>query len=103
MTVKTYKGLKGLLVNKSRLSNVGWLLVEKSFDHTSRYDIIEKNFYIADDDSEYTNLRKNYSTWLESPTFLDIVDLRLEHNPSASDDEIVDAIIYYLENDAFME
>lgn len=46
---------------------------------------------------------KGYHTWLEAPTVQDIIIDRLEMNAKASIADIIDAVFYYAEYDAFKE
>ena len=45
---------------------------------------------------------KGFSSWIDSATFQAIIDNKLEHAPEASQNDLIGAIFYYLENDAFM-
>lgn len=101
--MKTFAGIKDLVANKANLPDVGWLFVDKTFDLTSRSDIQRKNFYLAENDDEEIAAEKMYRTWLESPTFLDVLNLKTDANPNATLDDVTDAAIYYLEHDTFMD
>ncbi|BDR55754.1 DUF7716 domain-containing protein [Xylocopilactobacillus apis] len=105
--MKTVKGFDGLLVeakNKT-LPNVGWLYVDKDFDLDSKMDILNKNYYLAETNDESFDMQENdeLRTFLESPTFCDIVDNKLEHHPNSTKDELLDAVVYYLEEDDFLD
>lgn len=101
--MKTYHGLGELLLNKEKLADVGWLFIEKSFNSVSRNDILNRNFFFAENDDEEIGAERRYKTWLESPTFLDILDVVQEKNPAFTTNELIEAIVYYIEHDAFMD
>jgi len=46
---------------------------------------------------------EGYYSWLEAPTFSDIISLKVEHMPNATLQECIEAVFFYLENDAFMD
>ena len=100
--MKVYRGVSELLRARAQLPEVGWLFVDKSFDVTSPIDISTKNFSIAENDVEEIAAEKSHATWLEIPTFLDLVELVLAKDPHATHDQIIEAAIYYLNNDTFL-
>jgi len=44
-----------------------------------------------------------YKDWLEYATFLAIFDNKLDHHLNASKEELLEAVIYYLEEDDFLD
>ncbi|MGZ0077892.1 DUF7716 domain-containing protein [Methylomonas sp. YC3] len=46
---------------------------------------------------------RGYYSWLESPNFSDIILLKVEHVPNATLQEFIEAVFFYLENDAFID
>ncbi|WP_387466217.1 hypothetical protein [Photorhabdus sp. RM323S] len=42
-------------------------------------------------------------TWLDYQTFRAIIDNKLEHHPNATRDELLEAVVYYLEEDDFLD
>ncbi|ELX49246.1 hypothetical protein SEET535_16625 [Salmonella enterica subsp. enterica serovar Tennessee str. 4535] len=49
------------------------------------------------------DMSDKYKGWLEYATFLAIIDNKLEHHPKASNEDLLDAVIYYLEEDDFLD
>ena len=48
-------------------------------------------------------MEEKRSTFLETPIFKDIVINKRSYNQQATEDEILGAVIYYLENDDFQD
>jgi hypothetical protein len=100
--MRTFNSIQDLVEKLDELPDVGWLFVDKNFDCTSRTDIASKKFFLAETDDDEINGLRIYKTWLEAPTFSDIVLSRRETKPDADINEITEAAIYYLENDSFI-
>jgi hypothetical protein len=98
----TVNGISNLIAARETLPKTGWLFIEKNFDKVSPSHIAKKNFFIAENDDEEIDAEKKFNTWLEIPTFFDVLITALEENPEATPDDVIDAAIYYLENDTFM-
>jgi len=96
-------GFDELLKKCNELPDVGWLYVEESFDLESRNDIENGKYYIAENEDEEMDFEENYGTFLESPILKDIIGNKLEHHPKSSKDDLLDAAVYYLENDDFLD
>jgi hypothetical protein len=96
-------GFDELLKKWSELPDVGWLYVEESFDLESRDDIENRKYYIAENEDEEMDFEENYGTFLESPILKAIIENKLEHHPKSSKDDLLDAVVYYLENDDFLD
>lgn len=104
-SMRTIKGFDGLLSELNTLPDVGWLYVDKEFNLNSTMDFINKNYYLAEIRDESFDMAENdnIKTFLESPTFCDIISNKLEHHPDASNEDLLDAVIYYLEEDDFLD
>ncbi|EEH2569730.1 hypothetical protein GYD59_004558 [Salmonella enterica] len=103
--MRTIKGFDGLISELKTLPDVGWLYVDKEFNLKSTIDIVNKNYYLAENREESFDMAENDNirTFLESPTFCDIIDNKLSHHPNANEDELLEAVIYYLEEDDFLD
>ena len=101
--MKTVKGLQALIAMSQDLPNVGWIFVEKGFDKTSAEALMDAVFYIQENKDEGFYGRENYATWLESPTFQDILEVRKKNMKNPSTQDVARAAIYYLEMDDFLE
>ncbi|MHC5178238.1 DUF7716 domain-containing protein [Serratia rhizosphaerae] len=96
-------GFSELLKMKDGLPDVGWLYVSPSFSLSSEEDIVNGSYYIAENEDEEMDFEESYGTFLEAPIFKDIVINKRNHNQQATEDEILGAVIYYLENDDFQD
>jgi hypothetical protein len=103
VVMRIFNGIQDLVNNVESLPDVGWLFVAKDFDKVSKADIKSKQFMLAEDDDEETAALKSHKTWLEAPTFVDVVLSKKQHKADASVDDITNAAIYYLEKDAFID
>lgn len=103
--MRIIKGFDSLLSEVKTLPDVGWLYVDKEFNLKSKMDILNKDYYLAGNRDESFDMAENdkIRTFLESPTFCDIIDNRLNHHPNSNRDELLEAVIYYLEEDDFMD
>ena len=101
--MRVFNGIRELFDHVNDLPDVGWLFVHKDFDRISKADIESKPFMLAENDEDEAHGLKNYKTWLEAPTFVDVVLSRQDNLPDAGVDDIIAAAIYYLKNDSFIE
>ncbi|PIT39504.1 DUF7716 domain-containing protein [Snodgrassella alvi] len=108
--MKTIMGIDGLLVlYKERPELFGFLYTstKKSYE---KQNIRNGTFYLPENDEEEEELSElcdkypnKYQDWIEYQTFLDIIEYKLDHHPNATKEDILDALVYYLENDAFLD
>ena len=100
--MKTIKGFDGLLSIYKSLPKVGGFYVDNNF--INEVGAIKKsNYYLPDSEEEDDDMESSYKTWLEYPTFRDIIENKLSHNPHATKNELLDAVFYYLEEDDFLD
>jgi hypothetical protein len=99
------KGFINLVAHCENFVEPRWFFVEKSFNNASKDNISNSSYYIAADDDEEFDLEDNaqYKTFLDTATFKAIIDNKLEHHPQATNDELLEAVVYYLENDDFLD
>lgn len=100
--MKIIKGLDGLLSIYKTLPKVGGFYVDDNFVNDANV-INNSNYYLPESEDEDEDMENSYRTWLEYPTFRDIIDNKFKHHPNATKDELLDAIIYYLEEDDFLD
>ena len=100
--MKTIKGFDSLLAIQKGLPNVGGFFVDKNFSN-DRSVIKNAEYYLAESEEEDEDMEYDYATWIEYPTFKAIIENKLEHHPAASNEELLDAVIYYLEMDDFLD
>ena len=103
----TVTGFTNLLkISKNISYYEAWgLFVDLDFDDTKKC-IESANYYLSettDEDEDMYEQKDKYLAWLEYATFLDIIINKLEHYPNASDDDLLEAVIYYYEKDAFID
>jgi hypothetical protein len=101
--MKTFNGLQALILARENLPNVGWIFVPKGFDRTSATALVNATFYVEENDADEIYGLKHYKNWLESPTFVDIMEVREKRTKKLTTEEVAQAAIYYLENDDFMD
>ena len=107
--MKTATGFTNLLKISKNIPNfeVWYIFVDSDFDDTKKC-IESANYYLSetteeDDDDDMEEQEDKYLAWLEYATFLAIIDNKLEHHPNASEDDLIKAVIYYLEEDDFLD
>ncbi|MDE1186007.1 MAG: hypothetical protein PW844_05940 [Pantoea sp.] len=96
-------GFDELLEKCHELPDVGWIYVEASFDLESRDDIKSGKYYLAENEDEEMGFEESFGTFLEAPIFKDVIENKLNHNPGSSKDDLLDAVVYYLEKDDFLD
>lgn len=101
--MKVISGFDALLAKYKELPDVDWLYVEPSFDVESTNDISNGKYYLAENEDEEIDFEENYGTFLEAPIFKAVIDNKLEHSPGADKKDLLDAVVYYLENDDFLD
>ncbi|KES11175.1 MULTISPECIES: hypothetical protein [Snodgrassella] len=105
--MKTATGFTNLLkISKNIPYSEGWyIFVDLDFDNTKKC-IESANYYLTEteeEDDDMDEQKDKYRSWLEYATFCAIIDNKLEHHPNASEDDLLEAVIYYLEEDAFID
>ena len=105
--MKTATGFTNLLKISKNIPNfeVWYIFVDPDFDDTKKC-IESANYYLSetrDEDDDMEEQEDKYLAWLEYATFLAIIDNKLEHHPNASDDDLLEAVMYYYEKDAFID
>ncbi|EMD1655004.1 DUF7716 domain-containing protein [Pluralibacter gergoviae] len=101
--MKIIKGFSELLKKYDALPVTGWIFIDEDVDISSKEDLKKHNYYLPENDDEEFEMEDERSTFIEAPTFKDIVINKRTHNQKATGDEILDAVIYYLENDDFQD
>ncbi|YCI29941.1 hypothetical protein M1E08_03400 [Erwinia sp. PK3-005] len=96
-------GFHSLLKVCQELPDVGWIYVEPSFDLQSENDIRKGSYFLADNEDEEMDYEDNYGTFLEAPIFKAIIQNKLENNSSSNEEDFLEAVVYYLENDDFLD
>ncbi len=84
---------------------VWYIYVDLDFDSTKKC-IESANYYLSetrDEEEDMYEQEDKYLAWLEYATFLDIISNKLEHHPNASEDDLLEAMMYYLEQDDFLD
>ncbi|UVM53373.1 HNH endonuclease [Pseudomonas sp. B21-015] len=99
----TINGFDELLQKRNDLPNAGWLYVDTDFDLESENDILNRKYYLAENDDEEMEFDDEYGTFLESPILKAIIENKIEHHPNSSKEELLKAVTYYLENDDFLD
>ncbi|WP_455864155.1 DUF7716 domain-containing protein [Pantoea agglomerans] len=69
-------------------------------------NIRQADYYLAETEDEFDDMddtSDKYTPWLEYQIFQAIIENKLEHHPNASKEELLEAVIYYLEEDDFLD
>ena len=112
-----YKNLLELIQDKDNYPNAGRVYIQKSkIDdlENAEYWVIsskeakEQDYIEGERGSRIPMSLVNFNviSFLDVQTFMGIIDLKMENNPELSledTDVFIDAIIYYLENDDFLD
>jgi hypothetical protein len=112
-----YNNLSELIQDKDNYPNAGRVYVQKSkiddLKHAEYWVISSKEAkeqdYVEGERSSIIPISLvdfNVISFLDIQTFQDIIDLKLENHPYLSIDQtdvFLEAIIYYLENDDFLD
>jgi hypothetical protein len=112
-----YKNLSELIKDKDNYPNAGRVYIQKSQIHdleNARYWVIsskeaKEEGYITRENGEMIPVlleNNDVKSFLDVQTFQSIIELKLENNPELSieqTDVFLEAIIYYLENDDFLD
>ena len=105
--MKTATGFTNLLKISKNISyyKACYIFVDSDFDDTKKC-IESANYYLSEtteEDDDMEEQEDKYLAWLEYATFLAIIDNKLEHHPNASEDDLIEAVICYLEEDDFLD
>ncbi|WP_036771231.1 DUF7716 domain-containing protein [Photorhabdus australis] len=103
--MQTVKGFDGLLSIYRELDEAWCFFVDVGFINESN-DIDKATYYLPETEDELEDmdeLEDKYKSWLEYQTFRAIIDNKLEHHPNATRDELLEAVVYYLEEDDFLD
>ncbi|MDR1912213.1 MAG: hypothetical protein LBQ52_07715 [Helicobacteraceae bacterium] len=100
--MRVFNGFDELLKAYKELG-VWWIFTKREFVNNSKEDISTGTFYVPENDEEEEESYDVLATWLETQTFEGIIDNKLEHHPEASRDDLIEAAIYYLEMDDFLD
>ena len=109
---KEYAGFESIRKAYKEMPPAGSIYTSVRIDSTS---ILNATYFVipsleienyVDEEGEYVPDQvagKGYYSWLEAPTFADIIIDKLEQNSSATLDDFIEAVLYYLEYDNFID
>jgi len=101
--MKTYNGFAKLLQDVNQLPITGWVFIDPGVDVESEASIADATYKLAETELEQIDFEKTKKTFVECPTLVDIVSvLNKRPVPQALNDYIA-AVIYYRENDDFLD
>jgi len=103
--MKTKTGFTNLLKISKNISKFEVCYIYVDLDNTKKC-IESANYYLSetrDEDDDMDEQKDKYRSWLEYVTFWAIIDNKLEHHPNASEYDLIEAVIYYLEQDDFLD
>jgi len=101
--MKTYNGFAALLKDVNQLPVTGWIFIDRGIDVGSEASIAEANYHLAETELEQIDFEKTKKTFVECPTLLDIVSI-LDKRPTRQHlSDYIGGVIYYRENDDFLD
>ncbi|MDR1463444.1 MAG: hypothetical protein LBI68_09975 [Azoarcus sp.] len=100
--MKVFHGFNELLKAYQALG-VSGIHTKLEFVNNSREDISNGVFYVPENEDEDEECENTLEMWLETQTFKGVIVNKLEHHPDASRDDLLEAVIYYLERDDFLD
>jgi hypothetical protein len=101
-SMKVIKGFQGLLDIYENLPKVGGFYVDKNYLCSKEF-LRSANYYIPESEEEDEDMEFTHRTWLEYPLFKAIMLNKIENSPQADKDDLLEAVLYYLENDDFLD
>jgi hypothetical protein len=101
--MKKIAGFAGLIGIRPQLPKTGWIFVHPQSEPESESEIATSTYYVPESDEDEAYGEEHLSAWLEAPTFLAILDVRDKGGRSPSMNQYIDAVVYYLEEDGFLE
>jgi hypothetical protein len=101
--MKVYNGFAQLLRELDKLPITGWVFVDRGVDIESEYSIEVARYLIAETELEQIDFEKTKRTFIECPTLVDVVSL-LDKRPNHQGlNDYIAAVIFYRENDDFLD
>ncbi|HCC5837561.1 DUF7716 domain-containing protein [Citrobacter farmeri] len=103
--MRSIKGFYDLLDIYKELEEPWCFFVDVNFENEINF-IRTAVYFLADTEDEFDEMddtSDKYKPWLEYQVFQAIIDNKLEHHPAATKDDLLDAVIYYLEEDDFLD
>jgi hypothetical protein len=101
--MKEIFGLNALIEMRTSLPQVGWIFVDPSLDKTSLNHTLKAKFYVSENEEDDFFGEDNLMTWLEVPTFEDVLTLREKNIRSPTTEQYAQAAIHYIEMDDFLD
>jgi hypothetical protein len=101
--MKEYQGLNELIAARNNLPKVGWIFVEKDFKKTVSDALLSARFFVQENDDDEIFGEEHLSTWLETRTFLSVLQNREKNINVPSALQYAEAAVHYLVEDDFLE
>lgn len=103
--MKLVNGFSELLKYRNELEEPWCIFVNSDFQGNAQ-EIKNGIYYLPESEDEMEDMDEQsnkYKMWLEYATFVDVLDNKIEHHPTASENDFLEAIVYYLEEDDFLD
>lgn len=101
--MKEIKGFENLLAQRAQLPKVGWIFVDEDLDKNSATALEQAIFHIPENEDDEFFGEDNLATWLESPIFLGVLDVREKRLAQPSPQQYMEAALHYIKFDDFLE
>jgi len=101
--MKVYNGFAELLRDIDKLPVTGWIFVGRQIDIESESSIKVASYFIPETELEAIEFENTQRTFIECPTLLDVVSVLDERLTPQSLSDYIAGVIFYRENDDFLE
>ena len=103
--MQTFKGIQTLIAAVGSLPDYGFLYITGNSDTDTPAGLQSCTFLLPDTEEDELFIEDNsdYNSWLEAPTFYDIIENYTSKHPNASEADLICAVLHYWEKDDFLD
>lgn len=103
--MQTFKGIQTLIAAVGSLPDCGFLYITGNSDTDTPAGLQSCTFLLPDTEEDELFIEDNsdYNSWLEAPTFSDIIENYASKHPNASEADLIRAVLHYWEKDDFLD
>ena len=103
--MQTFQGIQTLIAAVGSLPDCGFLYITGNSDTDTPAGLQSCSFLLPDTEEDELFIEDNsdYNSWLEAPTFSDIIENYTRKHPNASEAALIRAVLHYWEKDDFLD
>ena len=103
--MQIFKGIQTLIAAVGSLPDCGFLYITGNSDTDTPTGLQSCTFLLPDTEEDELFIEDNsdYNSWLEAPTFSDIIENYTSKHPNASEADLIRAVLHYWEKDDFLD